>query len=194
VSSRLVRFVIFREGDHWVGQCLEFDIGVQARTLQEVHRRIPCALECEMRETASRYRIPFSGLDAAPADFRKSWAGRSGEYTPVLPITIPGTIITVGICDFSPFGGSLANIPTFASYCAYVTATWFGAQKRRFVASDGSSEVVTKLAASAATWAFEVGTSPDDRLAVATIARLDRRLGLQSRFTDSRIADGRQAS
>lgn len=175
-------------------QCLEYNIGVQAKTLQEVYHRIPCVVECEMREPASRYRIPFSGLDAAPADFRKSWAGRCDEYAPVLPITIPDTILIVGICDFSPFGGSLPDIPTFASYCAYVTATGFGAQRRLFVASDGSSEVVTKLAASAVNWALEVETSPDDRLAVATIARLDRRLGLQSRFTESRIADGRQGS
>jgi hypothetical protein len=194
VASKLIRFVIFREGDHWLGQCLEFDLGVQAKTLQEVHRRLPFVLECEMRESVSRYKLPFSGLDAAPTDFRRLWAGRSGEYTPVMAITIPDTTITVGLCDFSPFAGGLADFPTFAGYCAYVTGTGFGVQKRLFVASDGASEIVTTFTASVVSWALEVGTLADDRLAVATLARLDRRLGLRSPFTESRVVvDSRQA-
>ncbi len=67
-----MRVVLFREGDYWLAQGLEHDIGVQGEHLKDVLVRLRLALEHEAwRETGP-----------APAYFQVLWDCRAGDYRP----------------------------------------------------------------------------------------------------------------
>ena len=68
-----IRVVIFKDGDQWVGQCLEYDIGAQAADLSTLHERLQVVLAAENKESLSRIGKPFGGIDPAPAYYHKLW-------------------------------------------------------------------------------------------------------------------------
>lgn len=183
IRAKEIRFVVFREGDQWVAQGLEFDIGAQARTLQEIRCRIPVLLQCELEESIARYGTPFSGLDVAPRYFYKAWAARSSECMPLHTVNIPDIHVDIALCDYWPVTTYLADLPTFGRYCAWITSAGYGVQKGLFTASGGYAERVTKVTTSPVSRALEVGTLDGDTIAATTIARFDRRLGLQAFFS-----------
>jgi hypothetical protein len=74
-----IRAVIFREGDLWVAQCLEFDIGVQARDLGGLAERLHIAIGAEYRASTENAGKPFSGIDEAPKLFFDMWIGAVGS-------------------------------------------------------------------------------------------------------------------
>ena len=80
-----IRAILFKEGDLWVGQCLEYDIGAQARDLDELRARLTVAIEVERRESIERHGTPFAGLPPAPPYFHELWEKRSGNFEPRHP-------------------------------------------------------------------------------------------------------------
>lgn len=72
-----IRVVVFQEGDAWVAQALEYDIGAQATDLQALERRFAMTLRAELEESLKRGRTPFGGIDPAPEYFHKMWDGDS---------------------------------------------------------------------------------------------------------------------
>src|SRR5690348_3836100 len=80
-----IRAIMFKEGDLWVGQCLEYDIGAQARDLDELRARLTIAVEVEKRESIERCGTPFAGIPAAPRYFHELWERRSVNYQPRNP-------------------------------------------------------------------------------------------------------------
>lgn len=74
MSVNLIRVLIAKEGDYWVGQCLEYDIGAQARDLSELRRRLMTAIETEKQESVRRHGRPFGGIAPAPSYFHERWA------------------------------------------------------------------------------------------------------------------------
>ena len=84
-QANQIRAILFKEGDLWVAQCLEFDIGAQARDLDELRGRLMLAIEAERRESIERCGEAFSGISAAPPHFHDLWEKRSGEFQPRHP-------------------------------------------------------------------------------------------------------------
>jgi hypothetical protein len=87
-EARSIRVLLLKEGDHWVAQCLEFDIGAQARDLGELGKRLLVAIEAERAESVRRHGKSFEGIAAAPAYFHERWEHRAGRYTPTQPATV----------------------------------------------------------------------------------------------------------
>ncbi len=76
-KSEDIRAVIFQEGDLWVAQCLDYDIGAQAHDLETVRHRLGVAVEIERRTSMEVYGTEFDGIDRAPARFFEMWEKRS---------------------------------------------------------------------------------------------------------------------
>jgi hypothetical protein len=71
-----IRAVIFQDGDLWVAQCLEYDIGAQAHDLDTVRRRLGLAIEIEQRTSMEVHGKEFAGIDRAPTCFFEMWEKR----------------------------------------------------------------------------------------------------------------------
>ncbi len=74
MTSAALRVVLFREGDLWIAQGLEHDVGVQAENLRELMRRLAMALA----EEGDR----LTTLPPAPDYFQALWTYRAGDFTP----------------------------------------------------------------------------------------------------------------
>ncbi len=77
-----IRILLLKEGDHWVGQCLELDIGAQASDLTELTKRLTVAIVAEREEGSRRHGKPFAGIAAAPPYFHEVWERRAGRFEP----------------------------------------------------------------------------------------------------------------
>ena len=83
-----IRVVMFKDGDIWVAQCLEFDIGAQGKDLDQLHARLVIAINLELQESLKVNGKPFAGIDPAPAQYERMWGQRSGAFKPVRPLRV----------------------------------------------------------------------------------------------------------
>ena len=84
-----IRVLLSKEGEHWVAQCLEYDIGVQARDLGQLRKRLLVAIQAERDESLRRHGKPFAGIGPAPQHYHDLWLRRAGEFKPVHPTAVP---------------------------------------------------------------------------------------------------------
>jgi len=77
-----IRVVLFREGDMWVAQCVEYDIGAQGKDLADVVQRLQVTLNVEVQESIARNLPPFSGIDRSPSYIEEYWSKAGGAYNP----------------------------------------------------------------------------------------------------------------
>jgi len=77
-----IRVVMFQDGETWVGQCLEYDIGAQASTVEELHARLLLVVELDRKESLQKHGVEFKGIEPAPKHFHDMWEKRAGEFTP----------------------------------------------------------------------------------------------------------------
>lgn len=78
-----IRSVIFQDGDHWVAQCLEYDIGAQAADIPTLQARLRVALTAECEASLEAHGKPFAGIDPAPAYFHNLWNSCTSRLTPI---------------------------------------------------------------------------------------------------------------
>ena len=78
-----IRVLILKDGDAWVAQCLEYDIGTQASDLNVLQERLHMVLEAELAESIKAHGQPFGGIPAAPQHFHDLWAEKRGNFPPV---------------------------------------------------------------------------------------------------------------
>ncbi len=71
-----IRVLVFKEGDLWVAQCLEYDIGAQARDLDALNIRLCAAVKAEAAESLERNGEMFKGIPPAPQMFHDMWERR----------------------------------------------------------------------------------------------------------------------
>lgn len=64
-----VRTVIFREGDWWVAQCLDYDLAAQAKTLKDLAYEIQRVLVGHMVICKQEGITPFEHLPKAPEKY-----------------------------------------------------------------------------------------------------------------------------
>lgn len=72
-----IRVVVFQDEGKWVGQCLEYDIGAQADSIDELSDRLQVVLKAELKESMDRHGKPFAGIDSAPERFQHMWERRA---------------------------------------------------------------------------------------------------------------------
>lgn len=80
-----IRVIAFREGEQWVAQCLEYDIGTQAADLTELQKRLALAVDAERNESIARNGNAFEGIDPAPRRFHEMWEKAAGNFKPRHP-------------------------------------------------------------------------------------------------------------
>ena len=66
-----IRAVIFKEGDWWVGQCLEHDIAAQAKTPKELAYQIQRSIVGHLVVSKQEGLVPFKKLPKAPGKYWK---------------------------------------------------------------------------------------------------------------------------
>lgn len=65
---------MFKSGDHWIAQCLEYDIAAQAKELSEVHYEIARALVGHLAACShAGLPVSFDALPAAPREYWERW-------------------------------------------------------------------------------------------------------------------------
>ena len=72
-----IRVVVFWDEGKWVGQCLEYDIGAQADTIDDLNDRLQIVLKAELKESMERHGKPFEGIDKAPERFEHMYDRRA---------------------------------------------------------------------------------------------------------------------
>lgn len=82
MTTRTIRAVLFREGEWWVAQCLEFDLATQARTLKDLHYELEKLLIGQLVAGEASGREPFKGLPKAPAKYWDLWEEAGSTVAP----------------------------------------------------------------------------------------------------------------
>jgi hypothetical protein len=77
-----VRAILFREGDVWVGQCIEYDICTHADNLTNLNKKLEMTIQMQRDRSIERYGSPFAGIPPAPPRFEEMWNKQSGSFTP----------------------------------------------------------------------------------------------------------------
>lgn len=79
---RQFRVVMFKEGDTWVAQGLEHDIGAQAPDIETLQARFLAVVAAELEESVRRKGAPFAGIATAPEYYHDMWARQTMHFTP----------------------------------------------------------------------------------------------------------------
>ena len=72
-----IRIIVFRDGDSWIAQCLEYDICAQASDLDELRSRIAATIEAERDFSRQSGKKPFEGIAPSPKHYFDMWEKRS---------------------------------------------------------------------------------------------------------------------
>ena len=68
-SEKAFRFLVIREGEDLIAQCLEYDICTFAKDLKTLRLRIEAQMDLEFAERGA----DLQGLDQAPPEFHQMW-------------------------------------------------------------------------------------------------------------------------
>lgn len=66
-----VRAVVFKSGDHWMVQCLEFDVAAQATSVKDVTYQFERAMVAHMVIARENNMEPFTNVPKAPKRYWK---------------------------------------------------------------------------------------------------------------------------
>src|SRR6185295_18082618 len=83
-----IRAVVFREGDWWIIQLLEYDLATQVRRLEDVPSEFRRLILGQMEANAALGVEPFYGFSRAPKRF---WEMYERARTLVAPTSLEGT-------------------------------------------------------------------------------------------------------
>jgi len=179
-----LHFVVFGEDECWVAQCLEYDLGTQGCSLEQIQLRIAATLQAEVGESLTRYGTLLSGVGAAPRRFSAIWAKRSSSYVSLDFNDAQHIRAEVALCKYQPLADHSAKKSTLAEYCTWATSAGCSVTNNIFVGRTGYAERLIKMRASALKHALEVGILERDVLMPTTLARLNRRLEIQHWLND----------
>ena len=80
-----IRAVAYREGGKWVGQCLDYDIRVQADTVEQLMTNLEVALEATRADSMERHGRAFAHIEPAPVQFHALWDKHVSDVRPWKP-------------------------------------------------------------------------------------------------------------
>ncbi len=84
-----VSAVVIRDGEGYIGQCLEYDIAVQAPTVRDVHYELEKALVGRIVIASELGKEPFDKLPAAPQKYWKEFGTGYRIVVDELPFQMP---------------------------------------------------------------------------------------------------------
>ena len=96
-----IRTVVFRDKEHWVAQCLEYDIGAQAPDVDTLQKRLRAVISAECKASIEAHGKPFAGIDPAPEFYHNLWETKSAKLMPVNSVgaKADGTVsLEYGLC------------------------------------------------------------------------------------------------
>ena len=64
-----IRVLIFKDGDLWIAQCLEYDIAVQAKNLNELKEKFIGTINVHITSSIENNEIPFMNIPKTPDEF-----------------------------------------------------------------------------------------------------------------------------
>ena len=70
---KIVRVLVSKQGDFWIAQCLEYDIGAQARGIRDLLDNFELAFKAELAESFKQTGKPFGDVPPAPRKFHDIW-------------------------------------------------------------------------------------------------------------------------
>lgn len=73
VDAQGLRFLVQQDGSVWTAQCVEYDIGAQANSLEALRQRVRATVAVERRLSVERTGQPFGGIDRSPAYVEELW-------------------------------------------------------------------------------------------------------------------------
>lgn len=62
-----IRVIVYRDGESWIAQCIEYDIAAQGCDFDTAMRRLTGTVNAECRYTLEKHGEEFAGIDPAPA-------------------------------------------------------------------------------------------------------------------------------
>jgi hypothetical protein len=83
VSGIRIRAVVFRAGEWWVAQCLEYDLATQARRLEDLPRELRRLLNVQILASLESGIEPFEGFSKAPTRFWKMYENAKSKVESV---------------------------------------------------------------------------------------------------------------
>ena len=98
-----IRVVVFKDNDVWVAQCLEYDIGAQADSIDALTARLNAVLKAEFKESMERHEMPFAGIAPAPQRFQMMWEHRTRSLT-IKSMSPPAWLINKAKVDYALVG------------------------------------------------------------------------------------------
>ena len=75
-----IRVIVFKDGDAWVAQCLEYDIAAQAADLESLRSRLLATVDAEAQAGTEFNGEPFKGIDPAPRHFHEMWERKATTF------------------------------------------------------------------------------------------------------------------
>ena len=85
-KEKTIRVIVFREGDQYVAQCLEYDIATQARDLESLIDRLELTLDAEFAHCDEAGHEPHAAIAPAPNYYHDLWESR---YASLERIKVP---------------------------------------------------------------------------------------------------------
>ncbi len=72
-QGNFARVIVFKDGDDWIAQCLEYDICAHAKDEETLKQRFIALFGFERNMSIERNGSPFAGIDKAPEQFFEMW-------------------------------------------------------------------------------------------------------------------------
>ena len=88
-----VRVLIFREGETYIAQCLEYDISAFAPDKETLQNRFVSVFGMERNISLDRGGEHFSGIGPAPQQFHDIWKQQAAGSSS--PVTYGGALMTM---------------------------------------------------------------------------------------------------
>lgn len=87
----LLRILVLREGDWFVAQCLEVDLGACAKNLDDVMYELQKTIVGQLFLDETRQRKPFQDLPPAPEEFFQAFQKACAHAAPLPNFRMPPT-------------------------------------------------------------------------------------------------------
>lgn len=88
-----IRTVLFREGDWWVAQCLDYDLAAQARTEKDLQYELGRILVGRIMAGAELGVEPFKGLPPAPRRYWDMFFDAQSQPKTLVPFVPIGALL-----------------------------------------------------------------------------------------------------
>jgi hypothetical protein len=75
-NEKTIRVIVFREGDLYVAQCLEYDIATQAKSIESLIDRLELTLDAEFSLCEEQGKQPHKAIPPAPNYYHGLWETR----------------------------------------------------------------------------------------------------------------------